>query len=159
MGKPIDYVLRFKHGVGPSVGVAGSAPLRWWEINSPAPSRWVGGLDHGVLHAPVFHEGACSTDDVSRSANERGRQLRRPHSLARRSPFSQRFVSVSCIGSGWPQSVQRITRWLPFASISFMGFWHCGQIAGEDWTWVMARPWIRRERNTLSHRLMPGAGR
>ncbi len=59
---------------------------------------------------------------------------RRPYFLSRSSPFSQPFVSVVHMGSGWPQSAQRSTRWLPpLASMSFIVFWHLGQTDGEDW--------------------------
>src|SRR5882757_3387802 len=52
--KLVDNVLRFKHSVVSSGGVSGSALVRGQEVNGPVPSRWIGGLDYGVVNTPVF---------------------------------------------------------------------------------------------------------
>jgi hypothetical protein len=53
--KLVDYVLRFTHSVVSPGSIAASAFMRRREIDSPAPSRWIGSLNYAVLDAPVFH--------------------------------------------------------------------------------------------------------
>ena len=113
------------------------------------------------MSAPPYSVRVCGVIPSQRTLRNKSRLRRRqPYFLSRSSPFSQPFVSVVHMGSGWPQSAHRSTRWLlPLASMCFIVFWHLAQTAGEDWIWDMMHPWIRRERNTLSHRWRPMAGR
>jgi hypothetical protein len=85
-------------------------------------------------------------------------QLTRLYSGGRKLPLRS-FVTSGCFsGSGTSQSMQRNLRPPVLTSMKRIGLLHFGHVGGGVFLAIGRSP-VGRERNTLSHRYMPKAGR